>query len=394
MFLIDEPYVSDFLVETIRVNNFKIVATPQATQLIPDLSLNWVSEENAISILKKIPHTPLYTNSENSIAWINKHLPDSLLSNQIETFKNKVKFRELIRESFPSFFFKSIKLEAIQNLDISKIQFPFVIKPSVGFFSLGVHIIHDIKDWDLAKQELNIHNLQSTFPKEVLDTSNFIIEEYIKGEEYAIDAYFNKDGEIVILNILHHKFSSEADTSDRVYSTSKEIIYENKNRVEGFLQPIGDKLNLRNFPLHVEIRINEEGQISPIEINPLRFGGWCTTADLTGYALGINSYDFFLTAKKPNWVHIFKNRNHAKYSIIVLNNNSGIAPDKIQEFRYDLLEQDHEKVLAIRKLDIKNYPVFGFLFTETSIENEQELDDILKSDLRKYIVTNSTFILQ
>ena len=103
MFLIDEPYVSDFLVETNRENNFKIVATPQATQLTPDLSLKWVTEENAISIKKK-PHTRLYTNSENSIAWINKHLPDSLLSNQIETFKNKVKFRELIRESFSSFF--------------------------------------------------------------------------------------------------------------------------------------------------------------------------------------------------------------------------------------------------------------------------------------------------
>lgn len=110
---------------------------------------------------------------------------------------------------------------------------------------------------------MNIHNLQSNFPKEVLDTSNFIIEEYIKGEEYAIDAYFNKDGEIMILNILHHKFSSGADTSDRVYSTSKEIIYENKNRVEGFLQPIVDKLNLRNFPLHVEIRINEEEKFPP-----------------------------------------------------------------------------------------------------------------------------------
>lgn len=387
MFLIDEPFVSNFLIETIRENNFKIVATPPAKKMVSDQSLNWISEESAIAILNKNPTTPIYTNSENSIAWINHQLPNSLLSNQIETFKNKVAFRELIQESYPSFFFKAIKLTEIQQLDISKVKFPFVIKPSVGFFSLGVHIIHNEKDWISAKKELNIDKLQSSFPKEVLDTSNFIIEEYIEGEEYAIDAYFNQKGEIVILNILHHKFSSDADTSDRVYSTSKEIIYDHKNQVEGFLQPIGNQLGLKNFPLHVEIRITKDGQIFPIEVNPLRFGGFCTTADLSGYALGVNSYESFIKAKKPNWEDIFKQKNHQKYSIIVLNNNSGISTEEIQGFRYDLLKKDFEKVLAIRKLDIKNYPVFGFLFTETSVDNEKELDDILKSDLRKYIVT-------
>ena len=50
------------------------------------------------------------------------------------------------------------------------------------------------------------------------------MEEYVEGEEYAIDCYFDEKGEVVILNILHHKFSSGRDTSDRVYSTSKEII--------------------------------------------------------------------------------------------------------------------------------------------------------------------------
>ena len=60
MSLIDEPYVSDFLVETNRENNFKIVATPQATQLTPDLSLKWVTEENAISIKKKTAYPFIY----------------------------------------------------------------------------------------------------------------------------------------------------------------------------------------------------------------------------------------------------------------------------------------------------------------------------------------------
>ncbi len=40
MFLIDHPFVSDFLIDSIKENNFKIVATKKAKELILDNSLN------------------------------------------------------------------------------------------------------------------------------------------------------------------------------------------------------------------------------------------------------------------------------------------------------------------------------------------------------------------
>ena len=61
-----------------------------------------------------------------------------------------------------------------------------------------------------------------------------------------------------------------------------------------------------NFPAHVEVRIDSSGKVFPIEINPLRFGGWCTTADLLGIALGYNSYDYFIQNEKPDWERIFR----------------------------------------------------------------------------------------
>ncbi|MBE9490435.1 MAG: ATP-grasp domain-containing protein [Bacteroidetes bacterium] len=387
MFLIDKPYVSDFLINTIKNNNYKIVATKEAKGLIQDDSLQWLSEETAISIIKNNPNTPVYTNSENTIAWIIKNLEDSKRSNQIQQFKDKAKFRELIKASFPDFFFKTVMLEEIQDLKLDNINFPFVIKPALGFFSLGVHIIHNMTDWNAAKKELNFKTLQSIYPKEVLNISNFIIEEFIEGEEYAVDCYFNNVGDVVILNILHHKFSSGTDVSDRVYSTSKDIILKYKNDVENFLQPIGDKTELINFPLHVEIRIDANGRICPIEVNPLRFGGWCTTGDLSWYAYGINSYNYFINNLKPNWEQLFKAKSNKKYSIIILNNNSGYATSEITGFDYDLLAKDFENTLVIRKLDIKKYPIFGFIFTETSLDNEEELNKILISDLKKYIST-------
>lgn len=387
MFLIDNPFVSDFLIDTIRTNNFKVVATKEARELIKDDSLTWIAEDEAISLLKKKPQTSIYSNSENALAWIDKHHGESELSSQLNTLKDKVKFRELLKGLFPDFYFKKISIEEICQLSANEIRFPFVIKPAVGFFSIGVHIVENETDWIKAKSELQPEKLKSIFPEKVLNTSNFIIEEFIRGEEYAIDYYYDNNGDVILLNILHHVFSSGTDTSDRIYSTSKEIIEKYKIELECFLNKIGKELNLRNFPAHAEVRIDENRKIVPIEINPLRFGGLCTTGDLLGLTLGFNSYKCFFENKKPDWDLIFKGKETKIFSIIILDNNSGIRPSDILKFKYSDLAKDFENPVSIRKLDINKFPLFGFVFTESDSSNKKELNDILTSDLRKYIVS-------
>ena len=386
MFLIDKPFVSDFLIETIKENNYKIIATKAAKELVKDDSLAWIAEEEAISLLKNNPQVSLYSNSENALSWIDQNYGESELSSQLQVLKNKVKFRELIKELFPDFYFKQIRIEEIQRLSNNEIRFPFVIKPAVGFFSIGVHIVENEKDWIKAKSELQPDKLKSIFPENVLNTSNFIIEEFIRGEEYAIDYYYDNNGDAVLLNVLHHLFSSGTDTSDRVYSTSKAIIEKYKIDLEYFLSKIGKELHLKNFPAHAEVRIDENGKIIPIEVNPLRFGGFCTTADLMGVTLGFNEYKCFCENKKPDWDTIFKGKENKIFSVIILDNNSGIIPSDILRFNYSDLAKDFEKPILIRELDINKYPVFGFAFIETAASNTKELTDILTSDLRKYIV--------
>ncbi|MFT6731302.1 MAG: hypothetical protein ACJA1H_002638, partial [Glaciecola sp.] len=132
MFLIDKPFVSDFLIETIKDNNYKIIATKVAKELVKDYSLAWIAEEEAIALLKNNPEISLYSNSENALAWIDQYYGESELSSQLQVLKNKVKFRELIKELFPDFYFKQISIEDIQRLPADEIRFPFVIKPAVG----------------------------------------------------------------------------------------------------------------------------------------------------------------------------------------------------------------------------------------------------------------------
>jgi len=388
MILIDKPFASNFLIETIKKNNFPIIKTEVATAMISDESLNWISEDDAIQQLRKNENTRIYTNSENSINWVENNLNFSNLPNKIKLFKNKIKFRELIKDVYPNYFFKGVKLENLQHISSKDLQFPLIIKPAVGFFSLAVHKVDNWEEWltTLSNIESEIETFKGMYPKEVVDVTDFIIEEFIEGEEYAIDCYFNTEGEVVILNIMHHTFSSAKDVSDRVYATSKKIIEENYNSFKTFLQLIGEKATLKNFPMHVEVRVQKDETINPIEVNPMRFGGWCTTGDISFYAFGFNSYQYFLENKKPNWTEIFNKIGNKKYNLIVLDNNSGIKESEIESFNYNLLLKDFKKPLNLRKVDFKKYAVFGFVFTETTSENEAEIDEILKSDLKKYII--------
>ncbi|MHB1105995.1 MAG: ATP-grasp domain-containing protein [Lutibacter sp.] len=387
MILIDQPYISSFLLRTIKENQLEIVSTEAARAMIFDDSLNWISENDAVKFIKNNTNCPVYTNSENTISWIEKNLASTKLPGQIQVFKNKIKFRELLKNTFPDYFFKGIKFEDLAHLSLSTIKFPFIIKPAVGFFSLGVHKVDNPEEWPFVLNKItnDIAEIRSFYPNEVVDTSNFIVEECIEGEEYAMDCYFNKDGEPVILSMLHHRFSTGKDVNDRVYTTSEEIIEKHLPTMQEFLSTLGKLVNLKNFPFHVEVRIDKNGTVIPVEVNPMRFGGWCTTADLSYFAYGFNSYLYFLNGTKPNWKELFKKGKNKKYSLILLDNNSGIPENNIVSFDYELLLSDFENPMELRKVDFNEYPFFGMVFVETSLGNEKELDQILTSDLKKYI---------
>ena len=105
------------------------------------------------------------------------------------------------------------------------------------------------------------------YPEAVVNTSKFIIEEYIQGEEYAVDAYYDKNGNPVILNIFHHPFFNSKDVSDRIYVMSTDIMIKYMAKFAMLLKEIGDKNNIKNFPLHIELRVTEDERIIPIEVN-------------------------------------------------------------------------------------------------------------------------------
>ena len=387
MFFLDMPYVSKFLQETLRDDDIPIVGTKAVDNLDLLDGLNIISETKAIELLRGNQDMPLYCTSENSIGWISKNLSFTPLPEKINIFKDKLKFRNLIKPLFPDFYFKEIKYDKLDMVRYEDFPKEFIIKPTVGFMSAGVHMVSNKIEFQNSINSIKkeLEELKGLYPSEVLSAKEFIVEEIIYGDEYAIDVYFNSFGEPVILNILKHIFFDDSDVGDRVYSTSKKIIKDNLKEFKYFLNKIGKLADIRNIPLHVELRKTKSGELIPIEMNPMRFGGWCTTADMAHMAYNFNPYLYYYNQKKPDWNEILKEMGDEFYSIVVLDNSTGVSTKDIDFFDYEKFLSKFKNPLELRKIDFHIYPVFGFLFVKTEKQDMQELEDILASDLREFI---------
>ena len=382
MFILDKPYISEFLQETAVKNNFPTFLNPDARDLELDQNLKLLDENTTIKRIKE-DKKAIYCNSENAISWIANNLKTGDMPEKIELFKDKAKFRRLISKIYPDFFFEEIPFGKLKDFNYEKLRFPVVLKPSVGFLSFGVYIINNTDGWIKVVKSIDqdVEKFKEFFPKAVVDTSNFIIEEMIEGEEYAADVYFDKNGQPIILNIYKHPFASGDDVSDRAYFTSKEIIETWLNKFEELFKKISDAAELSNFPAHIELRV-KENKIIPIEVNPMRFAGWCL-CDLAYHAFGINVYEYYFNQIKPDWNKILNTKGDELYYFVVADVPKDVDKSLFNRIDYEAFAEHFSSLLELRKINYNKHPLFACAFAKT--DNYDEILDILKLDLKKFM---------
>ena len=205
----------------------------------------------------------------------------------------------------------------------------------------------------------------------------------IEGEEYALDAYFDENGKAVILNIFEHPFSNGKDVSDRAYYTSKPIMKRYLKKFEELLNKIASVGNYKDFPFHLELRVTED-DIIPIELNPLRFCGWCIT-DIAYYAWGINVYEYYFKKLKPNWDEILDKKDGTYYYFTMGDIPNDIKKEEIKDVNCWKYLQNISHPLDIRKIDFKTNPVFAIVFGKT--KSLEEIENLLTMNIKKYIET-------
>lgn len=372
MIIIEKPYASEFLIDTVAQNDWGVLENDAIKDAeIEEGAFEMIPQEVAKNYYLTQEYPLIYSNSENAISWVLQNLPESNLSEYIKFCKDKVSFREALSEMYPNFYFKSVELEELKNMSADDVKFPVVLKPAVGFLSFGVHTIKDAKEWKDVVEKLDKEMRAATFmyPSYVVSSAKFIIEQLIEGEEYAVDAYYDRDGEPVILNIFQHPFYNMSDVSDRIYLMSTGIMIRYMAKFGLLLREIGKLKNIKNFPMHIELRVTKDDEIIPIEINPMRFAGWCTT-DVAKYAWGINVYESFFEQKRPDWNSILANSSKDVYYFSMAEVPSNIDKSKIKGFEYERFLANYSNVLEVRRINPRENPLFAIIFGSTKSKDE------------------------
>ncbi|NJB67776.1 hypothetical protein GGQ74_001416 [Desulfobaculum xiamenense] len=386
MILLEKPYVSEFLKDSIRQHGHCVCDTPRAQQMLAGSGIETVDAQECIRRIRDGELPRVYCNSENAIDWVAEHLAFTGLPEKIAMFKNKARCRDLLRGENPDFFYRAVPFDELGAVNPTELPLPVIVKPAVGFYSLGVHKAETPEEWHeaVAAIRAEVDDIRSMYPLQVLDLSEFIIEEVIEGEEYAVDVYFDDAGDPVILDILHHVFSSGKDVSDRLYVTSADIMRQWLPILEKWFGRIGSLAGLRNFPMHAELRVREDGEIVPIEINPMRFAGWCVT-DIASHAWGIDTYDFYLSGKRPDWKSILAEREGYVWANIIGDLPAGVKGEDVLDVDYEAFAGRFEEPLELRPINWLEYPLFAFIHVRTRADNVAELDAILHADMGEFL---------
>ena len=383
MIIIDAPYASAPLLDYIEESQHPVLANDFSRSLADARSLNLVDDAEAVRRLEAGER--VYTNSENALAWIMDHVDNPGLTEAIALFKDKALMREKLAALNPGLFYATATRDELDAVNVDDLPLPVVLKPSVGFCSMGVYVIEEPDDWadavaDIARREDGWHE---RYPESVVGGDVYIIEGFISGVEYALDCYFDEEGAPHLLNVLRHDFAGPEDTSDRMYLTDEAIVNEMGPRFLAWLEAVNAIVGARNIPVHVELRVDGD-VIAPIEFNPLRFAGLGGT-DVAYFGVGLRTYEAFLENEKVDLAALYGAHSGRVFSMSLL--NPAPEADLAAPFDHDALLARCSHVLSYHRFDPETVGFYGFLFLDTGADEAgaAERDWLLRSDLMEFV---------
>lgn len=309
--------------------------------------------------------------SEASLDIVMNNLVDKPKKEAIELLKDKFKFRKALSDIYPDYAFRKIKFDDIKGLQIDKTT---VLKPLKGCFGTAVKILDKNTDLSEVANEVAVEIQKNigVLSENVLSQNDFILEDYISGEEYAIDMFYDKNGEPQIVNIYYHPMPKIASYLHMIYYTSKAVFDKIYDKAITFFKNFNDILDVNNFILHSEFKFEKE--LIPIEINAMRYGGM-GLGNMIYHSVGVNPYEYFSQGKSPDWEKIWSQNKEDIFAFFIAYNGTNI--DKSQ-FQPDIekLKGNFTEVLREEILDYKSQLTFGIFCIKEKIENINKLLEI------------------
>lgn len=345
VYLISSPQAESGALETLPpTENLEILTTDdlnQSSQTFDESDILSITSESVLEVLLD------RIESENQ-------------KNAILVLKDKAKFREVIAPFFPEYSYHSVPFE---QLEYFRPKHKMVVKPQKGFFGTGVKIIDPNTGMRQISRELKDElatNLK-VFSDSVLSAGTFIIEDFIEGEEYAADIFYDNQGTPQIANLYCHPSPKHEAYVHMLYYSSKEVFEKIQERVIDFFTKLNEVLQVKNFPVHGEFKLHGD-QFVPIEMNPLRFGG-VGLGNMVYHAMGINPYQCMSTNLFPNWSEIWEQKQHLEsiYTYLIAYNGKNVDVNTMKP-NLDKLRENFSEVINETLLDYQKGLTFG-LFT-------------------------------
>ena len=306
----------------------------------------------------------------------------------IEQLSDKYRCRSAMEPMFPDFEFHGMELSEIHEEMFSPDR-KYIIKPVKGFFGVGVREIGDPRDIPAIKEEIrnDLKKSSGFFSDRIFSGEKMIIEQYIEGDEYAVDMFYSEEGKPEIVNIAHHPLPKNRAYDHVLYYTNRRVFQEIYEKAESFFTRLNEIVGITSFPVHAEFRIGKTGELVPIELNPLRYGGF-GMADLGYWAFGQCPYYSFFQNRAYDWDKIW-NRDHRDrhYAWILAYKGTGVDTDGIfiKDIHARLREFIGEaSLLRYQGLDYRDNPVFAIAYLAE--EEEHRLMRWLDVEFRDFFV--------
>ncbi len=214
--------------------------------------------------------------------------------------KDKVAFRDVLRPMFPDLEFNSVATDQLTTLTLDP-ERTYVLKPALGVFGAGVRTVRgdvdlaSLQDEMVAEMRRNAAVLSAT----ALSADRLIVEQYIEGDEYAVDAFFDSSGTPVITGAYHHPMPVNPSYLHMIYRTGADVFERVESQARQFFEGLNEVLQITNLAVHSEFRLDGDTLV-PIEINSMRFGGM-GLGNMAYHTLGIDPYEHFIDDTTPDW---------------------------------------------------------------------------------------------
>ena len=309
-------------------------------------------------------------------------LEDGEKKEMVSRLKNKVACRQMLTTIFPDFFFREIPVRELPEIDLVPGE-KYFVKPIKGYWGSAAFPVDAETDRVSLMHEIEAQLAKRTniFSEQVVAKDRLIVEEFLEGEEYAVDMFFDDSGQPVITNICHHPLPKKLDYLHVVYYTSYEVYRNLYPKFIEFFKALNQSLQARSIPIHGEFKLHK-GKLTPIELNPLRFGS-DGFADLSFHAFGFNPFLYFAENRAPDWEALWKGREEKIFAFYLGYNGSDLDTGRYRpDFRN--FRRLFSNILSDMAMNYQDTLAFAVMYIEE--DSLERIHELLGVEFNEYFV--------